>query len=264
MIAQTEETEAVAEAVVEAGGNPLIALLFVIGGIIVGSIIGRLVRAVLAAESRPRPIRDSAGAISALAFSIVLIGSLITALGIISPAALDQLEDDVIAFIPRALAAAIVLIIANVVAQLLETAATSALSNASPMARDRVPSFIKLGILGFAGIVAANQIGIDTTIITIAVGSVFFSLALTASILAGLGGRDVASDLAAGRALRQLLSVGDSVVTSDIDGIVAAIGSTTTQITSPDRVVLVPNTELLSKPMNVVPVAGSDDPEQTT
>jgi len=241
--------------VADSGGNPLIALAFIVGGLVVGSLLAGVARRVMSAENRPAPIRSAAGAISTVVFSVILIVALITALGIVSPSSLDKLEDDLLDFIPRALAAAIVLIIANVVAQLVETAATGALVHASPMLRQRVPAGVKMGILAFAAVIAANQLGIDTTIITIVVASLFFSIGLTAALLAGLGGRRVASELAAGRALRQVLGVGDSVTAENINGVVAAIGSTTTQITTPDRVLLVPNAELLTTTMSIVPAA---------
>ena len=110
-------------AVDETGGNPLIALAFIVGGLVVGSLLAGVTRRVMSADNRPAPIRSAAGAISTVVFSVILIVALITALGIVSPSSLDKLEDDLLDFIPRALAAAIVLIIANVVAQLVETAA---------------------------------------------------------------------------------------------------------------------------------------------
>ena len=245
--------------VADNGGNPLIALAFIVGGLVVGSLLAGATRRVMSAENRPAPIRSAAGAISTVVFSVILIVALITALGIVSPSSLDKLEDDLLDFIPRALAAAIVLIIANVVAQLVETAASGALAHASPMLRQRVPAAAKFGILAFAAVIAANQLGIDTTIITIVVASLFFSIGLSAALLAGLGGRKVASELAAGRALRQVLGVGDAVTAENINGVVAAIGSTTTQITTPDRVLLVPNAELLSATMSIVPADTNEE-----
>lgn len=243
----------------ETGGNPWVALAIVVGGIAIGVIAARIVNTVLSGESRPRLVRSIASAVSALVFSVVLIAALITALGVVSPSALDQLQDDFVGFIPEVLAASIVLVVANVIAQLLETAANGALVHASPIVRRRLPPLLRYAVLGFAGIIAANQLGVDTTIVTVVVASLFFGLALAAALLAGLGGRNVAAELAAGRALRQVLSVGDTVTTEHVEGIVAAIGSTTTQITATDRVVLVPNAELLSLTMVVVPRSTTSD-----
>ncbi len=91
----------------------------------------------------------------------------------------------------------------------------------------------------------------------------FFSLGLAAALLAGLGGHQVAQQIAAGRALRQFVAVGDTVRTDSVSGVVSAIGSTNTHITSlDDEVELVPNAELLNGRMQIVPQAVPSTPEE--
>ena len=84
-----------------------------------------------------------------------------------------QLSRDLVTFLPRALSAAIVLIMGNIVGALAETGVERSLGHVSPELRRRVPSLVKYGVTGFAVIIAANQLGIDTTIITVAVAAIF-------------------------------------------------------------------------------------------
>ena len=241
----------------------LIALLVIIAGLTLGSIAAAVTRRIASGEKRPEAVRSSVGALSTLAFSIILIVALVIALGIVNSEALDQLSRDLVSFMPKALSAAIMLILGNVVGSIAETGVARSLGHVAPEVRNRVPALVKWGVLGFAIVIAANQLSIDTTIITVAVASVFFSLGLAAALLAGLGGHPVAQQIAAGRALRQIVAVGDTVRTDAVSGVVSAIGSTSTHITTfDDDVELVPNSELLNGRMQIVPQAPSASPDE--
>lgn len=227
--------------------NALVALAVIAGGFVLGSLAAAISRRVTSADSRPEVIRSSAGSIATLAFSIVLIASLIIALGLINGQAVDQLLSDTARFFPKVISAAIVVIVANIVSNLAEMGVARSLGHVSPVIRQRVPKLVKSAIMGFAVIIAAGQLGINTTIVLIAVAALLFGISLAAAMLAGLGGRSVAEEVAAGRAIRRELKVGDTVRIGEIEGDIAAIGSTSTQITAPDRVTLVPNTEILGQ-----------------
>ncbi len=232
--------------------SALIALGLIAGGFVLGSIAAAISRKIASKETQPEVIKTSASSIATLAFSIILIISLIIALGVINSSALDQLLTDVALFLPRVISAAIVLIVANITGNLVEVGVARSLGHVSATMRQRVPSMVKTLIMGFAVVIAANQLGIDTSIVLIAVGAIFFGVALASAILAGLGGRPVAEEVAAGRAIRREIKVGDTVRVGHVEGDVTAIGSTSTQITSAQRITLVPNTEMLGQWVEVV------------
>jgi small-conductance mechanosensitive channel len=234
------------------GSNAIPALIVIVAGFVLGSLAAALARRITGGENRPEAIRSSAGAIATLFFSIILIAALVIALGMINETALDQLSQDVVSFLPKALSAAIVLIVGNIVGAIAETGIRRSLGHVSPAIRDRVPTLVKVLISGFALIIAANQLGVDTTIILVAVASIFLAVALSVALLAGLGGRPVAEQVAAGRALRRELSVGDSVRVGSTEGEISAIGSTSTQITGGRIVTLIPNAELLTSHLEIV------------
>lgn len=227
--------------------NPLIALAVIAGGFVLGSIAAAVGRSLASGEGRPEVVRSSASSIATLFFSIVLIASLLIALGIVNSAAVDQLLSDTALFFPKVISAVIVLIVANIVSNLAEMGVSRSLGHVSPALRQRVPAAVKAVIMGFALVIAANQLGVNTTIVLIAVAALLGGVSLAAAMLAGLGGRSVAEEVAAGRAIRRELKVGDTIRVGQIEGDIAAIGSTSTQITGPDRVTLVPNSELLGQ-----------------
>jgi len=241
--------------------NAIIAVAIIAAGFVLGSIAAAIARRLASSEKRPEAVRSSAGALATLAFSLILIIALVSALGVISSTALEQLSSDVVTFLPRLLSAAIVLIIGNIVGALVETGISRSLGHVSAELRDRVPLIVKYAIMGFAVVIAANQLGVDTTIILVIVASVTFGVALSLALLAGLGGRPIAEQVAAGRALRRDLVVGDTVRFGAIQGQIAAIGSTSTQITGPDDVVLVPNIDLLSSSVEIIETASAPSPD---
>ena len=246
-----------------AESNAIPALIVIAVGLVVGSIAAATAGRVMANEKRPESLRASSSAISTLVFSLILITALVTALGLVNEAALTQLSQDVVSFLPKVLAAAIVVIIGNIVSAVLQAGAERSLGHVSQSLRDRVPVLIKAVVMGFSIVIAANQLGVDTTIILVAVASIFFTIGLSTALLAGLGGRPVARQIAAGRALRRELTVGDTIRVGSTEGEISVIGSTSTQITGAQTVTLVPNEELLSSHLEIVqavaPIESVDD-----
>lgn len=240
------------------GTDALIALAVIVGGFIVGSLAAAVTRRFASSSSR-ETLQSSAAALATLAFSILVIAALVAALGIINEAALDQLISDVVTFMPKLLSATIVLIIGNIAGAVVETGVARSLGHVSVELRQRVPLIVKWTIQAFVVVIAANQLGIDTTIISVVVAAVSFGIALSLALLAGLGGRGVAEQIAAGRALRRQLHLGDTVRLGDLHGEVKAIGSTATQITSHSDIVFVPNMELLNSAIEILHAVDQDE-----
>ncbi|MEM7142948.1 MAG: mechanosensitive ion channel family protein [Actinomycetota bacterium] len=222
------------------------AAIAVAAGIVVGSILARLVRGFLSRERRPDAVRDAASAIASVFFALAVIIGLITALGFVDDTAVDDLPNDFIDYVPRALSAAIVLIVANIAATFIVAALERSLGHVSPSIRRRVPPIVRGAILFMGALIAANQLGIDTQILTIAAAALFFGLALTVALVAYSGSGPVASEVAASRALRRVLNVGDAVDTDIVTGTIVELHSVKAEIETADgRRVLVPYSGLL-------------------
>lgn len=227
------------------GTSAIVATAVVVVGFLLGSVAAAVTRKAASAEGRSRPIAESAAALATLAFSIVLITALVVALGIVNRAALDQLTSDTVGFLPRILSALIVMIMGNVLAALAETAASRALGAVTPEVRERVPLVVKWGIRVLAVVIAADQLGIDTTIVNIAVAALLFGFGLAAALLAGLGSRSVAEQIAAGRAVRRSIVAGSSIRVDGMTAEVVTVGSTATTVRVDGGTRLIPNRTLL-------------------
>ncbi len=218
---------------------------FLIGGLLAGLLGSRVTFRALSNERRPAAVRDSAAPLSSLVlWGLVIIG-MILALGIISPTALDEMPRDLVAFLPRVLSAAIIVIMANVLSAFALTALGPALARASASVQRQVARVVKSSIVAMAALLAVAQLGIDTTVVNLGVAAIFFGLAASFTLLVGLGGRGVASEVAATRALRRLVAVGDHLSTGDLSGTVVALHPTAVELQDGDGVrMLVPSSEV--------------------
>ena len=110
--------------------------------------------------------------------------------------------------------------------------------------RDRIPTIIKGIITAFAIILAASQLGIDTTVINIVVAAAVGGLAIAFALVVGFGSRPIATEIASGRALRRLVQPGDSIEGADIAGMVVAMHPTAVEVQTTEAHVMVPNSDL--------------------
>lgn len=232
--------------------NWIAAAIAAAAGVIVGSILARVVRGALTTERRPEAVRDAAGAIASVFFALAVIIGLITALGFVDDTAVDDLPNDFIDYVPRAMSAAIVLIIANIAATFIVAALERSLGHVSSAVRRRVPPVARGAILFMGALIAANQLGIDTEILTIAAAALFFGLALTAALVAYSGSGPVASEVAASRALRRILAVGDAVDSEFATGTIVELHSVKVEVETADgHRVLVPYSALLDSVVGI-------------
>ena len=234
------------------------------GGLVIGSIVSRIVRSRLAKSSIPA-LRESASALGGLVFSGFIIVGLLVALGFVSPDDLDQLPSDLISFLPKAISAAIVAIGGNIAGTFAQSAVAKAVSRSGAAARF-APMIVKMAILAASLILAAAQLGVDTTVINIAVAALLFCIATSVALLTGLGGRHIAGQVAAGRVWRHSLEAGDrirakGVAGVNIDGVVIDIHPTAVEIAGAESTMFVPNAQLMDAVVERIRPTTTDAPE---
>ncbi len=96
-----------------------------------------------------------------------------------------------------------------------------------------------------AVLLAVAQLGIDTTVVNLGVAAIFFGLAASFTLLVGLGGREIAGEVAATRTLRRMVSIGDRIQTGDLAGTIVGLHPTAVEIeTSLGERVLIPSSTI--------------------
>jgi small-conductance mechanosensitive channel len=115
----------------------------------------------------------------------------------------------------------------------------------------------QIAILAIFGIIAAAEIGISTFVLVIVIGVLLAAVAGTFTLAFGLGSREVASALSAGRYLRHDYRVGQEIAFGGVRGRISRIHSTSTTLDAGEgRSIRVPNHLLLAE---VVTIYGEEE-----
>lgn len=235
----------------------LIAVALAVGGLILGSIAAPLTRKAMASRSQPA-IRESAKSAGSFVFGLFCALGLVAALGVASPESLRPLPGDIARFLPRAMVAGLLIIGGRIVATVVVTTVGRAMLKATGRQQNGILRTIEMVIVALVTLVAAGQLGIDTTVLNILVAAIAFGAALAMALLIGVGGRETSREIAAGRSLSKYLSVGDGVDVAGVRGIVTELRATVLILSTDDGEVVLNNTMAQSTPMRLSRIERSD------
>jgi small-conductance mechanosensitive channel len=199
-------------------------------GLLLGELAGRMLRNWMGRPARASSVREMAASAGTFVFwSGAAVGTLVAA-GLTSNEALDQISTRASRLIPDALLATLILIIGYAVALGFSTAVGQSVARASGVRQRGLERAIRWTVFGTAMAFALGQLGVDTTMLMIALAALAGAPALAAAALTALGARDVAANIAAGRALRSQLAVGDHLRCCDTEGTIVAIHPVTVEV----------------------------------
>jgi hypothetical protein len=249
------------------------ALALLVVGLLLARLCGRLVRRGLIAAgvddlagrwrvndtlSRaglPESLARVCGAVVRVALSVIVVFAALTLLGL-EP--LSQSLNEAVLFLPNLLVA-LALLLAGVIL--------------AGVVRERVDRFTyqmdfpvplgqlaQVGTLAIFAIMAAAQVGVSADVLILVVAIVLSAVAGTFAIAFGLGGREVARALNAGRFVRGAFDVGQTIEVGDLRGRIVAIDADATVLGTDDGRVRVPNHMLLE---SVVKVHGAPGPRES-
>ena len=182
-----------------------------------------------------------------IALSVVVVVAAVTLLGL---GALSSSLNAAVLFLPKLLVA-LVLVLAGVV--VADFARDWVDRVADQMALDaplgRVAQAVVLAILVLT---AVAQLGVSTTILTGLIAVLIVAIAFTLALAFGLGSRDVARQLSAGRYVGGAFTVGQRITVAGISGEIVALQTAATALRGPDgRTLRVPNHMLLESVVTV-------------
>lgn len=182
------------------------ALVILLLGIIVASLLRKAVRSFLNTVALDRQVQSAAGGtiisravpsptslIASIIYWLVFLGAASLAASVLGIDALDRFIAAIYGYIPQVIAAILIFLVASAVA----AGATTLIKNTmgeTPTGR-LLETTIPVVILGIATFMILNQLGIATAIVTITYGALIGSVALGSALAFGLGGRDVAARL---------------------------------------------------------------------
>ncbi len=103
------------------------------------------------------------------------------------------LKDDVLAFLPRVIVAAFVLIIATFVSDALSRALKAGAKSMNVRSANMLGTVAKYAVWVFAFIIALEQLGVDSAYMQILFSGIIAMFAIAGAIAFGIGGKDTAA-----------------------------------------------------------------------
>jgi len=122
----------------------------------------------------------------------------------------------------------------------------------------------QIAVLGIFIIIAAAEVGISTTILLVLIAVLLAAVSGTFTLAFGLGSREVARALSAGRYLRHDYQVGQEIAFGDVRGRITRIHSTSTTLDAGEgRSIRVPNHLLIDSIVTIYADERSADTDQS-
>ncbi|MGI9605008.1 MAG: hypothetical protein ACR2P0_02595 [Acidimicrobiales bacterium] len=232
--------------------NWIWALGAVVAGVVLGAVLGLVARRWLSSEARRPALRAIASPASAFLFWGLVAAGVIFAIGSTTPDSLRPIPNDIIGWMPDALIAGLLILGGYAAGLTLGSTVGAALAHATGEENRAAERAIRWAITGGAAVLALGQLGVETTIIAIVIAGLVFGIALTFALLAGLGGRKVADQIAVSRTLRNELHVGDHLEAAGTQGIIVQLNATTVVVEGEGlRRTLIPYSVLLDAPFTI-------------
>lgn len=229
-------------------------------GLVGGAILASIARAVLRRPSRRAEIREIATPVAAFIFWVSLATGVIVAVATAEPETIEDVPADLLSYLPRVLAAGLILLAGRALAIAVAATTGRAVARALGRPSSAVNAVIKVGVNLAAVILALAQLGIDTTVLVVLAGGVVIGGGLAFGLLVGLGGRDVAREIAAGRYLRRHVEPGTRIRIGDLRGSVVVFHPAGIELRTDDgRRLHLPHTRLLGDTFEFGDAVGGHD-----
>lgn len=179
-------------------------------------------------------------------FALLLISFLITSTRLMGLAAVAQLLEQLLSFLPNLIAAVIIFMLGGVAAQFVGNLIAAVGAASGVTYAPRLGRIVQYLISVFVVVLALGQLGVDTAILVTAITIVIAAFGLALGLGLGLGARGLIYNALAGYYVRQRFPVGHPVIVDDVRGAISSIGGVNTVVTTVDGgSVVMPNTYLL-------------------
>lgn len=173
--------------------------------------------------------------------------SAFTLMGLIT---VSNLLQNILQFIPKAISAAILVILGSMLARFLGNTITAVADNVNITYGKALGKIIEYAIVAFVIVLAVSTLGIDTTILTTSFTIIVAAAGLAIALTFAFGSRDSARNVIAGHYVRQNFRPGQRITLGDYSGTVrSTAGAYTVLDTSNDagenNTISLPNTMLI-------------------
>jgi Conserved TM helix/Mechanosensitive ion channel len=156
--------------------------------------------------------------IAQIVFFFLLLSFATAAFMLMGLTAVADLLRNVLAFIPRAISAAIIIIFGSMLARFLGESITTVAGNVNITYNKALGKLIEYTLVAFVVVLAISTLGVDTTILTSALTILIAAGGLAIALTFAFGAREAARNVIAGHYIRQNFSPGQQLEMGDYRG----------------------------------------------
>lgn len=185
--------------------------------------------------------------VARLVFWVLMLTFVLSAVETLGLSAVTATIDRLIAFLPNVIAAGLIFVLGLLLARLVRNLISSGAAAAELPQASRLGSLAEIVVALVVGVVALEQLGIETQMVVTVVTAVVGAVAVTVGVAFALGARPVITHILAGHFLRQSLPSGGSVEVGGQRGVVERVGAVDTLVRNGEHSWSIPNGRLIEE-----------------
>lgn len=196
--------------------------------------------AVQSATRRSRTWQSTPAVVGAIVFWTVLLFFLAAAVEALGLSAVSNVVGLITAYLPHVLAGVVILLVGLWVGEFVRLLLSRAAAKAHLVYGDVLARFAQVLIVLVMGIIAIEELGVDSNVLVTILAIVFATTFGAAALAFGLGAQGAVSNIIAARYARRAYSPGDVVRIGDVEGPVIEITETSVMLETRDGRVQIP------------------------
>ncbi|MEW5975482.1 MAG: hypothetical protein AB1898_06710 [Acidobacteriota bacterium] len=182
-----------------------------------------------------------AGLLARIVFWIVFLLFVLAASESLGLRGLAGTMSALVAYLPKVIAACFILLLGGLIARLVGDGVGAVSVQSGVAAGPLVGQIVRYVLLVFIVILAVDQLGVSTQLLTTATIVIVAAAALALAVALGLGSRELAHDLMAGFHAKDEFVVGQNLVVRSHQGRLVSIGPVKSLIETREGLVSLPN-----------------------
>lgn len=188
--------------------------------------------------------------VAQIVFFFLLLSFATSAMRLMALAAIADLLDSILRFIPKAISSAILIILGSMLARFLGNTITAVAETVNISYSRALGRIIEYTIVAFVIVLAVSTLGVDTTILTTSLTIIIASAGLAIALTFSLGSRESARNVIAGFYVRQTFRPGQRLTLGEYSGTVRSTSGAYTVLDTVNeagerRTIALPNLMLL-------------------
>lgn len=176
-----------------------------------------------------------------LVYWLILLVFVLAAVESLGLSGVTETLSGLVAYLPNVLAAALILLLGSVIARVVGDAVEAMASQSGVNTGPLLGQMVRYVLLIFTVILALEQLGVETTLLTTVTIALIAATALALSLAFGLGNRELARNIMAGFHAKEEFTLGQNVTVRHYNGRLVSIGSIKSVIETEKGRVSLPN-----------------------